>query len=380
MEEQRMCEHCDSPMGVDDSYCSDCQSVCEHCERIVDNGETYDVSGQIWCESCTEDDAFYCEHCSDRYNSSRVSYTWFDDCTYCEECIGNVATWCEHCDQWESSDSDCFDSNSVIKDYSYKPEPIFYGTNKHGVYLGWELETQLERGDIYVPAERASEKLEGLAYLKHDGSLRNGFEIVTHPVAHNLLREKELDVYWDTIEILRTTYGMRSWDVRTNECGLHVHVSRAGFSSALHKHMFLRLIYGNPEMMSKFAGRLSRYSTFSDIWTMDEYGVPYRNYSNKLKSGGERNSAVNVYPSNTIEVRFFRGTLSKEGILACLDLVQACVEYTRHLTSRDVMLGALTWDMFYEYVHDNNGIYPSAYARMPRVTSVNLKNVELIQA
>jgi hypothetical protein len=383
MEEQRVCEHCDSPMGADDSYCASCQSVCERCEDIVDNGDTCEVDNQTWCESCVDNHSFYCEHCSDRYNSNRVGYTWFDDCTYCEDCIGEVASWCERCDEWENSDSECFyddEEDRVVKNYSYKPSPIFQGDSKNMLWLGWELEAQIERGSLVEPAIYANAKLDGLAYLKEDGSLRNGFEIVTHPIAHNLLREKELDRYWDTIEQLRTTYGMRSWDVRTNECGLHVHVSRTGFSGSLHKHMFLRLIYGNPEMMAKFAGRLSRYSTFSDIWTTDEYGVPYRNYSNKLKGGGERNSAVNVYPEHTIEVRFFRGTLSKEGILACLDLVQACVEYTRHLTSKDVMLGALTWDMFYEYIHDNNGIYPSAYARMPRVTSVNLKNVELIQA
>ncbi len=379
-EQERLCGNCHCTMGADDIYCQRCHTECEHCEDVVDNGRIYEVGLQSWCESCTENDSFYCEHCNDRYNSNRVGYSWFDDCTYCEDCIGEVATWCSDCDEWESSESDCFENNGFIKDYSYKPLPIFHGTNKHGVYLGWELEAQLEQGDLMERAEYASTNLEGLAYLKHDGSLRNGFEIVTHPVAHNLLREQELDKYWRTIEQLRTTYNMRSWDVRTNECGLHVHVSRDGFSSSLHKHMFLRLIYGNPEMMAKFAGRLSRYSTFGDVWQTDMFGRPYRNYNNKLRGGGERNSAVNTYPEHTIEVRFFRGTLSKEGILACLDLVQACVEYTRHLTSKDVMLGALSWDMFYEYVHDNNGIYPSAYARMPKVTSVNLNKVELIQA
>jgi len=379
MEEQRVCERCEAEMDSEATYCPECQAICERCSDVVDSDNTGYVQGDVWCDDCRSDHAFWCERCDEYYDMNRFSYYYVDNSCYCEDCVGEVAYYCENCDEWRSDDC-CNSDDAIIKDYSYKPDPVFHGTNKHGLYLGWELETQLEQGDLMERAEYANMNLEGLAYLKHDGSLRNGFEIVTHPVAHNLLRERELDRYWRTIEELRTTYNMRSWDVRTNECGLHVHVSRAGFSGSLHKHMFLRLIYGNPEMMSKFAGRLSRFASFSDVWHNDMFGRPYRNYKSKLNRGGERNSAVNTYPEHTIEVRFFRGTLSKEGILACLDLVQACVEYTRHLTSRDVMLGALSWDMFYEYVHDNNGIYPSAYARMPKVTSVNLKNVELIQA
>lgn len=377
-DEVKLCEHCGSDLAEGFAICTNCQAMCERCNEIVFNDDTNGVMGYTWCNECVSDRAFWCERCDEYYDSHRVGYTHFDDSTYCEDCISEVAEWCDDCDEWETES--CSRDDGPIHQYSYKPDPIFQGKDKHGVYLGWELEAELPSGYTREPAEYANEKLDGLAYLKQDGSLRNGFEIVTHPIAHNLLRASELDRYWDTVEQLRTTYGMRSWDIRTHECGLHVHVSKDGFSGVKHKHMFLRLVYGNPEMMAKFAGRMSRYSTFQDIWVPDEWGIPRRNYSQKLRQGGDRNSAVNVFPENTIEVRFFRGTLSKEGILGCLDLVHAMVEYTRSLTAKDVMLGALSWSMFYEWVHDNNGIYPSAYARMPKVTQVNLKNLEMIEA
>lgn len=383
------CYYCGTELNEDDVLtdsagypsCNTCVTVCGRCDDIIPNDYTCEVGSDVWCDNCRDSHAFWCEGCSEYYDSHRVGSTYFDGCDYCENCIGNVANWCDNCDEWYSDYCEnCDNNDSTIKDYSYKPVPMFLGAPKHGVYLGWELEADSPKYDRNEPAGYASPALEGLAYLKHDSSIARGFEIVTHPIAHYMLREKEMDKYWDTIEKLRTDYGMRSWDSEL-ECGLHVHVSRKGFRNALHQHMFLRLVYGNVDMMKRFAGRQTRYATFTDIWDIrQDYERPVRNYAGKVRGGGDRNSAVNTFPEHTLEVRFFRGTMRKEGILACLDLVQAMVEYTRNLTSYDVRLGALDWDMFYEYVQDNNGLYPSAYARMPQVTKVSLKNRITIDA
>lgn len=386
IEDTPVCYYCSADVEPDDVItdsagnpsCNDCVVVCERCDSIVHTDDIYHVNGSVWCDDCRCNHSFYCDYCDEYYDDDRVSSYHFNGRTYCEDDISSVAEWCDECDEWYPNDEYCQncgdDSESLIKDYSYKPTPMFVGAPKHGVYLGWELEADSPKHDRHKVAEYASPAFGDIAYLKHDSSISRGFEIVTHPIAHYMLREKELDNYWDTVEKLRTEYGMRSWDSEL-ECGLHVHISRKGFSGALHQHMFLRLIYGNVDMMKRFAGRQTRYATFNDVWDMrPEYDRPVRNYTSKVRGGGDRNSAVNTYPEHTIEVRFFRGTMRKEGILACLDLVQAMVEYTRHLSSHDVRLGALNWDMFYEYVQDNNGLYPSAYARMPQVTSVSLKN------
>ena len=364
-------------LGNNSRGCYDCYSYCERCEEYALSDNCNSVSGQTWCDDCRMDGAFWCSRCDEFYSSNRVGSHYFEGDDYCEDCIGEVAEWCENCDEWE--ESSCDGSIPFIHDYSYKPTPNFIGTPKHGLYLGWELEADAPSRNREEAAEFAAPILEGLAYLKQDGSVPNGIEIVTHPIAHSKVRE--LDVYWDTIEKLRTDYGMRSWDVNAFECGLHIHLSRAGFSGGAHIHRFLRLIYGNAEMMARFAGRTTRYATFQDVWKFDEFGKPYRTFSDKMKGrGGERNSAVNTYPDYTIELRFFRGTMRKEGILACLDLAQAGVEYTRELRAKDVMMGALDWEHFYDYVERNNGLYPDAYNRMPKVTTINLKNRQTLEA
>ena len=381
--------------------CDDCARFCERCESTTSENDSYVVSGRnIWCQDCRDEHAFYCNQCSEYYDQNYVSNHYFDGSDYCEDCINEVAEWCEHCEEWEYENRRCEDHRRAnggygIHQYSYKPDPIFLGKDKHSLYMGWELEADTQYHNQDEASAYASTMLEeenNLAYLKADGSVSRGFEIVTHPIAHNELRGTRLDPYWDTIESLRTDYQFRSWDSEAS-CGLHIHLSRKGFSNGAHLHRFLQFIYRNPEMMMKFAGRKSEdYATFQDVWRYDEYDRPYRSYSHKLDyvpnrpltfnrlRNSTRGSAVNTNNEHTVELRFFRGTLNKKGILACLDMAHAGVEYTRLLNTRDVIAGMLSWDMFYEWVSDNNGIYPELYDRMPKCRTVDIKNRVMLDA
>lgn len=73
-------------------------------------------------------------------------------------------------------------SNETIKSYYYKPEPIFYGSGN--LFMGVELEIdkggeEPDKADgILSVANKDSEHI----YAKHDGSIEDGFEIVSHPV------------------------------------------------------------------------------------------------------------------------------------------------------------------------------------------------------
>ena len=393
--EQAGSEYAGSPI------CDDCSRWCERCESTTSENDSYVIGNrEIWCETCKDNHAFWCNQCTEYYNDDHVGNHYFDGNTYCEDCINEVADWCEHCDEWEYASRRCEDHRRAnggygIHQYSYKPDPIFLGKDKHSLYMGWELEADTQYHNQDEASAYASNILEeenNLAYLKADGSVSRGFEIVTHPIAHNELRGTRLDPYWDTIESLRTDYQFRSWDSEAS-CGLHIHLSRKGFSNGAHLHRFLQFIYRNPEMMMKFAGRKSEdYATFQDVWRYDEYDRPYRSYSHKLDyvpnrphtfnrlRNSTRGSAVNTNNEHTIELRFFRGTLNKKGILACLDMAHAGVEYTRLLNTRDVIAGMLSWDMFYEWVSDNNGIYPELYDRMPKCRTVDIKNRVMINA
>jgi hypothetical protein len=231
-----------------------------------------------------------------------------------------------------------------------------------------------------------------LAYLKNDGSLNNGFEIVTHPMSHDFFKNEASD-FWSVLEDLRSKNGVRvkSWDTRT--CGLHIHISRTGFSGGAHMHRFLNLVYSNPDLYSTLAGRTSdQWAKFTDI-NVREYArnsegdripdnfnggyqiVSKRTFAHKLQPdrNSDRYSAVNTNNRETLEMRIFRGSVNSETVKAHLDLAHASVEYTRTLTVQDVLQGALSADNFMWYVFQHEHLYPELSARLDKlITSVRL--------
>ena len=404
VDEKRECVVCSTEYSTDDLMvtesmewvCDSCVQTCNRCDYIGtehDNWYTVDDS-YSWCEGCWESHTFTCSRCDFCYDDSRVSWStvhgsgWRE--SWCEHCIGDYAHYCESCDEYTSDDDDecqncghSSESTGLVHMYSYKPNPVFHGSDNN-LFMGFELEMELNSLDTsqYNSAVALVQPLEDsdTCYLKSDSSINGmGFELVTHP--HTLSAYNNATPLWDYIELLRTEYSARSWD--TNSCGLHVHVSRSAFRSGAHTHRFLTLIYKNPREMMKLAGRKnSRYAMFSDVYQPDEWGIPRFNLRNKIHAGGmtERYSAVNTGNDYTLELRFFRGNMKREGIMSALELCHASVEYTRNLTVSDVKLGALTWEWFADWVSANNGVYPNLYLRMSKVPSVSLDNRPLLNA
>ncbi len=369
-------------------YCYACSFACENCDSTVHNDDAHTVDDQIWCEICYQDNSFFCEPCGTNYSTHNDYHNVQGD-TYCQGCFDYRAYYCDDCDEnfLDSDPCECRTSNSsrcsscgtrgAVHSYGCKPDIEFLGYDKSNLYLGLELETEIY-GNLENASDFASQALQGVAVLKHDGSIgrlegsrvgNEGFEIVTQPHSHLHFREHS-QVLWDTIDKLRTDHHARSWDAKSN-CGIHIHLSRKGFSSGAHTHRFLSLVYKNSEHMMKFAGRKSDYARFNDCYTFDEYDKPVFSFKHKLDRRGhtERYSAVNTQNRDTLELRFFRGTMNSKGVLATLDLAHAMVEYTRHLRLDDVKMGALTWEWFVDYVQDNNGLYPDLYDRLPKVAS-----------
>ena len=393
------CISCSTQYETDDMYhtsngdlvCSDCMRMCEHCEWTgsVDS-DWHNVNDELWCEGCWENDSFYCDCCGSTYNGDRTGNYRVSDETWCEYCTSDNATYCESCDDYYSdsygSCDGCEGSNSAggIHNYGYKPNPIFHGSDPNGLFMGFELEMSLGRPDnaTFNEAVRLVSEIEkdNVCYLKSDSSIEDlGFELVTHP--HTLGAYEQATPLWNYIENLRANYNARSWD--TQSCGLHVHVSRNAFKSGAHTHRFLSLIYKNPKEMMKLAGRKnSRYAVFSDVYQPDEWGIPRFNLRNKIhgKHYTERFSAVNTQNDYTLELRFFRGTMAKAGVMSALELTHAATEYTRNLSLADVKLGMLQWDWFADWVATNNGIYPNLYIKMSKIQQISLDNREMMNA
>jgi hypothetical protein len=395
------CSVCDTESNVDDlctteydsKVCNDCVQICNRCDSVGTVDDCFHtVDGDyIWCEACTDRRAYWCDSCEE-YNSNGTSHIADRGEYWCSGCADYSAYWCEDCDEYNADGCDrCSDDTDgngqrIIHDYSYRPDAIFHST-KSDERLFFGLEIEVEASESKADSALHAYQLEGadLAYLKNDGSLDHGFEIVTHPMSHDFFKN-EADQLWSVLEDLRSKSGMRvkSWDTRT--CGLHIHISRTGFNGGAHMHRFLNLVYSNPEFYSALAGRQSdQWAKFTDI-NVREYErnsegdripdtfnggykiVSKRTFAHKLSGnrGSDRYSAVNTNNRETLEMRIFRGTVNGNTIKAQLDLAHASVEYTRNLTVQDVRNGALSADNFMWYIFQNEALYPELVARIDK--------------
>jgi len=331
------------------------------------------VEGDERCENCaseyyTENGGSHnfstCESCDDTFHNDNGA--WWNDSLYCQNCYDNNVYTCNDCgdEYWDGNGHDCSnddEDNGSIHTYSYRPSPYFFGKGQY--HLGFELEVESRGNSRYEGAEIAQNELGSHAYMKDDGSLSDGFEIVTHP---HTLEAYQNEFSWEFIPKLKRE-GFRSWNTET--CGLHVHVSRTAFGEGVspwgradrdqiilrkqaHELRFMKLIYDNQRQVERIAGRSNNhYATFQDKGKLVEK-VKYGNQSNG------RYSAINTENDMTLEVRVFKGSLRKERVLSALEFVAASVEYTRDLkvTSKNQ---ALSWLRFTAYVSDNMETYPN---------------------
>jgi hypothetical protein len=319
---------------------------------------------------------FQCERCNEYHDMDRSDYfTWHSD-TYCEECRDECFRTCDYCDEWYDidSDHDCGeDQSGIIHSYSYKPYYTFFGTGSY--HLGFELEVELQDGDrtLNYGAEKLLEVIGHRAYYKYDGSVEDGFEIVTHP---HTLEEYQTRFPWDFVPLARRM-GYRSWNADAS-CGFHVHVGRVAFGPGKnpresdktylertiivrqrHEIRFTKLFYDNQRQVERIAGRQANmYAQFGD---------KNRIY-HKIKRGWStdgRYSVINTENRDTIEVRIFKGSLNQARLLANLELVHCAVEYTRDLKVTGTNK-ALSWVKFTGYVGQNMEKYPHLFALMEK--------------
>lgn len=216
-------------------------------------------------------------------------------------------------------------SSSLINGYSYRPQPRFHGDGP--VFLGAELELDTRHGNTDRLAHRVlTDWGQERVYLKHDGSVR-GFEVVSHPMTYD---------YWTqnmALDVMSDWYDMGA---RPDEsCGLHIHVSRDAFSNPVHQFKWMKLFYRNRSLVEHVARR--RDSSYARFSSHDNKHARYMKHYAKGGIGGERYQAINAGNEHTFEVRVFASTLSAAEFRASLALVDASVEYSRQLSTQDII-------------------------------------------
>lgn len=238
---------------------------CNHCSAAINEEDAIFIDNEYLCHVCADELTFICYECGERHwNDEAYSYNNY---RICERCYDNNYSTCEDCgrtihndDLYYEDDYDdygycysCYRRRSgVIRSYDYKPEPLFYATeevsplrsydDREDLFYGVELE--IDKGG--EESENAKELLAignkdyEHIYIKHDGSLNDGFEIVSHPMT--------LDYHMNTMpwaEIFNRAVNLDYRSHQTDTCGLHIHVDRKALGETLEEQegIIARILY-----------------------------------------------------------------------------------------------------------------------------------------
>ena len=347
--ESYICEDCRDSYYM---YCEDCEEwVHENDMLVVDynsRSETFYV-----CEDCS-DNYYRCDYCEYLYSEYNIAINT-SSITLCDHCYSDYFFHCAGCDEVEhlnhgeliGDDYYCascaeYQRNPILP-YSSKPDPIFYGGHS-----GYGLELEIDDGDYRQEAARDIQAAgAGHIYIKDDRSLScEGMEIVTHPAT--------LDYHinhfpWAEICETASSYGYKSHDTET--CGLHIHASRSLFGNTQMEQdltiakIILLVDRWYETKIVEFARRdYARMRRWADKPNAgiepEDNDVEAVNKSKK--TANDRYKAVNLCNRNTIEFRFFRGTLRQDTIIASIQWTDTIIRYCRNTPLKDLF--NTSWD------------------------------------
>ena len=296
---------------------------------------------RVWTDdNAGNSDTPLCERCYDRY---------YINCVRCGELLHNDEAYYDRNDPDEEEPlcHACYArtaGDQPIQDYCYKPEPVFYGDGPRFFGVELEIDGAGEYGSNARKLLKIANDGEERIYCKHDGSLEEGFEIVTHPMSlHYQLRQMP----WEQICKGAVDLGYTSHQAGT--CGLHIHVSRLAFGETEKQQdaVIARILYffeKHWEELLKFSRRTPRQlERWAARYGYKEQPMEILDHAKKGYHGG-RYTCVNLTNQDTIEFRMFRGTLKSNTLIATLQLVDRICDVAIYLS--DDELKALSWTTF----------------------------------
>lgn len=239
------------------------------------------------------------------------------------------------------SDPVCDVTPLYIKSWSYVPNEFILHkvSNEEDLYLGVELEIDCGGEDednakyVYDTMNNSGEHI----YCKHDGSLSDGFEIVTHPCTLEYHKQLEYEEMFDWL--VKNKY--RSHDTLT--CGMHVHINRSYFGNdKLTRDLCIsKLLYLFEKYWDKVE-LISRRSSnrFARRFLLEEDETPIDLYAKSQAS--DKYGAINLKHKDTVEIRIFKGTLNYSIYICTLEFVSVMAKISKETDIYEIQF--VTWD------------------------------------
>ena len=324
--------------------CSDCG-----CFEHIDNAHYVSSRNDYICDSCYLDDYATCESCERVFHLDDLEWNDDYDCYYCREC-----------DEEYNSDS------PIASYHTHKNHhrPIFHTENgiqnddSNNLFLGAEIE--VDNGNYREETAReVIDIMNDFLYCEHDGSLNDGFEMITQPATLNY-HKSIMNKYKEAFDTLIRN-GFRSHNTTT--CGLHIHFNRSylGANGSQEQEMaIVRLLYLTEKMwddLSKFARRNLENCRWAKKYNKDAQDVvkeiKENNYGNEIVAG-DRYMGVNLTNRTTIEFRIFKGTLKLNTYIATLQLVDLLVNLAKDNSISITDLQNYTFEKIIEIAIDKN--------------------------
>lgn len=256
--------------------------------------------------------------------------------------------------------------------YHHKPEPIIRSRRSDPPRaFTFGVEDEVDKGDrARVGATTdAINDLTDRVYCKHDSSIPDGFEIVSHPgtLAHHMY-----EMPWRGILAKAKKAGYTSHDAGT--CGLHIHVGRDQLGATdeerdrnIRKIIVLVVRYQNE--LFKYSRRRREDMGWCRFNQLPDYtpDTPItdawaaRRIPTYLRDHDDRYVAVNVTNRGTIEFRIFRGTLIRDTLIAALQLVSNICEYAMTHTWDEIQASAWLDVCRYRNYNENDAYLTSRH-------------------
>ena len=277
------------------------------------------------CDRCYNSNVVRCECCSNAGVRTRPSRSYGTVGAQLRE-IGETGTC-----------SVCAERSGSIMPYDFRPSYIRVG--KGSLHLGTEVEINAPHSVASSIGQRLMKYGMGRSvYFKHDGSVNDGFEIVTMPLT--LEEHKKVWLLIEGTDLLADASADGS-------CGHHIHIGRSSITS-LDASKMLHFLNSNNNIpfIVRWAGRPpNRYCQVEQIYSA----------SVRLPSAwsvNDRYRRFNVVNRNSYEIRMFSGTKDSQLILSRLSSVEDFVKWIKQTPAKSK---TLDYKDFMEWSDKNGG-------------------------